>query len=477
MGLAQHSLNISFLAWICLYPFLLIIHRLNSYKQIIKYFFLWGVTYNLISLFWLATNIGTSIVIATLLMILTVLYLSINFILIGIIWFRLKSFFNNYSIIIFAIVWTCIEFIKSYGLLAFPWISIANTQTDYFYLIQIAEYVGIYGVTFWIVLVNGLLFLMIENKFSKHYILYYITIFISPFLLGCIIYNNLYEYEDDYQISIVQPNINLKDSRDYSKKFELLDNLLIPTKECIDNNSKLIIWPEASLPFGTIQNDLVLNYINKKLSANKDVYILTGDSSYDNDETYNTTVLFNNEGVKKVYKKQYLVPFAEQVPLTNVFPKLKEVNVGVASYSNGVDNVIFNIDNRRFSSLICYESTFPGINRQHVKLGVDFITFLVNDAWYITWPEPEQHAKQSIYRAIENRRTVLRSANTGISLVVDPSGYVREKTNLNENTVITTFLKKTNYTTFYTKFGNVFVYILLIILGTLFVLTFKKNEK
>ena len=477
MGLAHHSLNISFLAWICLYPLLDIIHRLSSYKTIIKYFFLWGISYSLVSLFWLATNVGTTVVIATLLMFLTVLYLSVNFILIGIIWFRLKKTFNEYSIVILAIVWTCIEFIKSYGILAFPWISIANTQTDYFYLIQIAEYTGIYGVTFWVVLVNGLFFLMIKNRFSYNYILSCIAVFLLPFLLGYIIYYNLEEYQDDYQISIVQPNINLQDSRDYSKKFQLLDNLLVPTKQCIDNNSKLIVWPEASLPFGSIQNDFTLDYINKKLLADKDVYILTGDSSYDNDETFNTTVLFNSEGVKKVYKKQYLVPFAEQVPLTNIFPKLKKVNVGVANYSSGTDNVIFNIGNKSFSSLICYESTFPGINRQHAKLGLDFITFLVNDAWYITWPEPVQHAKQSIYRAIENRRTVLRSANTGISLVVDRSGYVREKTNLNENAVITTFLKKTNYTTFYTKFGNVFVYILLVLLGILFVLTFRKNEK
>ena len=103
---------------------------------------------------------------------------------------------------------------------------------------------------------------MIKNRFSYNYILSCIAVFLLPFLLGYIIYYNLEEYEDDYQISIVQPNINLQDSRDYSKKFQLLDNLLVPTKQCIDNNSKLIVWPEASLPFGSIQNDFTLDYIN-----------------------------------------------------------------------------------------------------------------------------------------------------------------------------------------------------------------------
>ena len=133
MGLAQHSFGLGFLAWACLVPFLFIIDKLDSYYKIIKYFFAWGCAYNLTSLFWLSTNIGTSKIVATFLMILMVLYLSTNIIFIGIIWYRLKSYFNKYSILLFAAIWTCIEFIKSYGLLAFPWISISNTQIDYFY--------------------------------------------------------------------------------------------------------------------------------------------------------------------------------------------------------------------------------------------------------------------------------------------------------------------------------------------------------
>ena len=477
MGLAQHSIGLGFLAWFCLVPFLFIVDKIDSYSKIIKYFFVWGCTYNLTSLFWLSTNIGTHKIIAILLMVLTVLYLSTNIIFIGVIWYRLKIYFNKYSIIIFAIIWTCIEFIKSYGLLAFPWISISNTQIDYFYLIQISEYVGIYGVTFWLVLINGLLYLVFKNYFSINSISNYVVVFIVPFIIGYLIYNNLEEYDDDYQISIIQPNINLEDSRDYSKRFELLDDLIKSSLESINDNSKLVIWPEAALPFNSIQDEYTLNYITKRLLKKDDIAILSGDLVYEGDNTYNSTVLFNNKGVQEIYRKRYPVPFAEQVPLSDIFPKLKLVNVGVANYSTGKENVVFNIDGQKFSSLICYESTFPGINRKHVKLGADFITFLVNDAWYTTWPEPEQHAKQSIYRAIENRRSVIRCANTGISLVIDPSGMIREKTNLNEKTTINTFVKKTNYITFYTKFGNVFVYILLLLLGILLIMTFKKNEE
>ena len=477
MGLSQHSIGVGFLAWVCLVPFLYIIQKIESYVDILKYFLIWGFIFHLTSLFWLSSNMGTNRIVATISMFATVFYLSTNTMIIGLIWYRLKKYFVGYSILLLALVWTCIEFIKSYGILPFPWVSIANTQIDYFYLIQIAEYAGIYGITFWVVLINGLLYLAIKNNFSFNYIFKFIIVFICPFIIGYMIYHNLDETDDDYQISMVQPNINLKDSRDYSKRFELLDNLIESSLECIENNSKLVIWPEAALPFHTLQNKSTLDYINQQLLNDSNVSILSGDLTYDDDKTYNSVILFNRTGIEEVYRKKYPVPLAEQVPLSDIFPKLRKINIGVANYSSGTENVIFNVDNKRFSSLICYESTFPDINRQHAKLGVDFITFLVNDAWYIKWPEPEQHARQSIYRAIENRKSVIRCANTGISLVIDPSGYVRERTNLNENDIITTTLKKVNYTTFYTKFGNVFAYILLIILGGLFILTFRKNEE
>ena len=127
--------------------------------------------------------------------------------------------------------------------------------------------------------------------------------------------------------------------------------------------------------------------------------------------------------------------------------------------------------------MICFESTFPEINRRHALKGADFFIYAVNDGWYTTLPEPRQHARQSIFRAIENRNTVLRCANTGLSLVVDPSGYVREQTLLNTEDVITTFIRKANKITFYTLYGNVFAYFMLTITCILLLLSIFRNEK
>ena len=322
MGIAQHALYVGFLAWFCLVPFIFVLHQINSYSKIIKYFFLWGCIYHLVTMFWLSANIGTDRFSAIISMIAAIVYLSTNTVIIGLIWYRLKKYSLVNSIIILAIVWTCIEFIKSYGLLAFPWISIANTQIDYLYLIQISEYVGIYGITFWIILINGLIYLCIKNSFSYKYIIYGSIIFITPFIIGYIIFNNLDEYLDDYPISLIQPNIKLSDSRDYSQRYHLLDSLIAISSKCIKDGSNLIIWPEAALPSLTLQNKNTLNYINEKLLKNTNVSVLSGDITFEDSNTYNSVVLFDKNGIQNVYNKRYPVPLAEQVPLSNIFRAL-----------------------------------------------------------------------------------------------------------------------------------------------------------
>ena len=130
----------------------------------------------------------------------------------------------------------------------------------------------------------------------------------------------------------------------------------------------------------------------------------------------------------------------------------------------------------RNSTISLVKSTFPEINRRHSYKGADFLVYLVNDGWYTSIPEPRQHAKQSIFRAIENRKSVLRCANTGISMIVSPTGEVEQQTNLNVEQVITTFISKTNTITFYTKYGNIFIRFMLIITMILFFYSLYKNE-
>ena len=163
-GLAQHFSVLGFLTWFSLVPFILVLIQIDTFKETIKYSFIWGFVYNIISVYWISTNIGTVFFIGCISMILTVLILSINSIIVSIIWLKLRKCFSFNSLYLLPFVWISVDYLRTFGSLGFPWISIANTQTNYFYLIQNAEIFGIYGIAFWIVLINCLLLALFYNK-------------------------------------------------------------------------------------------------------------------------------------------------------------------------------------------------------------------------------------------------------------------------------------------------------------------------
>ena len=476
MGMSQQPLKLGFLAWFGLIPFIYVFIKIKNYKEIILFSFFWGIIYHLIVVFWLAFNIGTTNIASLISMILAVLVLSTNTIFIAIIWHKISKSFRQQTYFVFPFIWCSIEFIRSYGILGFPWVSISNSQTDYFYLVQNSEIVGIYGISFWVVLINIVLYLIILE--GKKIYLTACILFFTPFVAGYLLYSSLQENEiDDYKVTIIQPNINLIKKRDYNSRFENLDSLITISKQSIKDGTDLILWPESALSHNSLQDSKILNYIKYNLLNNTDVSLLTGNIIYENGNSYNSSVLLNENGIQDIYHKRQLVPVAEYVPLSEQITDLKKLNLGQANFSIGQNDLLFNVKNKKFSSLICFESTFPEINRRHAKLGADFLTYIVNDGWYTTPPQPQQHMKQSIYRAIENRKTVLRCANTGISAIIDPSGKVREITKLNEKSIITSFIKKGNRVTFYTNYGNVFAIIMLMITGAFLIMSFKKDEE
>ena len=173
VGVSQHFVEFGFLSWFGLIPFLKVIQSEYNRNTLIKYSFLWGITYHLVVIFWLSTNIGTTPFIAFFIMIASVLILSLNTVLISFLWHYVRNYLPKYSMLIFAIIWVTVEYIRSYGLLGFPWVSLANSQTNYLYLIQNVEYTGIYGITFWILCTNIFLFSFMQSKNKKRYLYYF----------------------------------------------------------------------------------------------------------------------------------------------------------------------------------------------------------------------------------------------------------------------------------------------------------------
>jgi apolipoprotein N-acyltransferase len=160
------------------------------------------------------------------------------------------------------------------------------------------------------------------------------------------------------------------------------------------------------------------------------------------------------------YHKIQLVPFGEYVPLQPLFTLggrfAAKLVQEVSDFTPGTEAVTGVVDGHRIGGFICYEAIFPSLVRRFATGGAELLVNVTNDAWYGTTSAPHQHLAMAAFRAIENRRYLVRAANTGITAVVDPRGRVLEPTRLFDTTVLVREVPFVAETTFYTRHGNVF---------------------
>ena len=479
-GLAHHPLSLGFFTWFSLVPLILVLNKINRLFDFIKVGFIWGIIYNLIVIFWLSMNIGTSPLIGFISMISAVLYCSISYFIICFLIGILKLRYRNKWEWVIPFVWVSIEYIRHKDILSGgPWTSLANTQIDFITLIQNAELTGIYGISFWIVLLNVFIYKWIIKPY-KNYLYFLTLVFVLPWLSGFILLQRVsLENKKNIDISLVQPNINLIQKWNPNRIKDNIQLLLDLSQSSVKDSVSLIIWPESAIPGYILQgNKGNIKWIQSRLGTSN---LLTGIPYYiDKDQErsfYNSVVLISKSFISEPYHKMVLVPLGEYVPFSSYFPKLKKINFGQANFTSGKDYVLFKINNINIAAMVCFESTIPDLNAEFVRKGAEILVYVVNDGWYQTPPEPQQHANQAIYRAIENRRSVIRASNTGISMVINPKGNIIDSIQLNDFGIITSQVAAMNGFTFYTKFGDVFAKINVIVLLLLIIgLLNKKNE-
>jgi apolipoprotein N-acyltransferase len=186
---------------------------------------------------------------------------------------------------------------------------------------------------------------------------------------------------------------------------------------------------------------------------------------------YNGILLFAPDSWRvQRYGKIKLVPFGERVPFVDTFPFLGDLikwGVGISGWNIGrntanfsmpyltrqsSNNKIFQSDSIHITSLVCYESIYPYFVTNFVKRGAELITVVTNDSWYGKSSGPYQHKDISILRAVENRRTVIRAANGGISCVIDPLGRTKIQSELFTKTYIVADVSLEDTETFFTKY-------------------------
>lgn len=472
IGLSYPPLHLGFLAYFGLIPLIHIF--LNSASKLAaKQAFLASITANLISLYWIGLNSGAGFLPVFASLVGAVLYLGIFWMGFGAIVAYAENKYSN-GLMILPFAWVTMEILRSLGSLGFPWINLALTQTDYLSLIQIADITGTYGISFWIILINIGIYLTIISASKRKYLVVTSLIFILMFGYG-LIRINTYEFDNntELKIAITQPNINPDEKWDPESReenFALMHSLL---DSALAKNPDLVLWPESAVPAYL----RISNYRRKPISdklMNAKVPLLSGtvDRIIDEDRNkfyFNSSIFIDTLGNTKMYHKKHLVPFAEYIPLSGYFPSLKKLNFGQANFTHGKEFTVFEIGSIKFSNVICYESSMPQLLRRFVSNGAQFLTIEANDGWLGKSSGPYQHFGLAKLRAIENRVPITRCANTGISGVINSLGQVEAKVPLGEKKILIAEIIPSNKLTFYTKFGDIFALLCVIIALTILV--------
>lgn len=379
-----------------------------------------------------------------------------------------RIIFGREALWLFPFLWTAFEWVLMLGQMAFPWNILAYSQSYYLPLIQFAEITGIAGVTFWVVLCNIFVFRIVEmfRLHRRKEMLVYIIIMglciIAPFSYGQIRMAQS-SPQQSVRILMVQGNIDPYEkwaSAFVKKSFGIYLSL---TRESSISKPDLIIWPETAAPT-YLANRQGRGYAHQlhHLVDSLTIPVLTGAPFYQYEREhkrmhyFNSVFLFSPGDDHIVsYDKIKLVPFSEKIPFEEEISILRKINLGEADFSFGTRATVFNVESFKFGTVICFESAFPHLVRNLVRKGAGIIVNITNDAWFGKTSGPYQHLRIAVFRAIENRVSIARCANSGISAFIDPYGRILSASPLFTQTTLSgDIVLQPAYTTFFTRHGD-----------------------
>ncbi|MFA6357798.1 MAG: apolipoprotein N-acyltransferase [Candidatus Omnitrophota bacterium] len=474
LSLSLSSFNFWQFAWFGFIPLFIALEN-KSLRQSFVLAYLCGIIFWAFTVYWLVhvTLLGTAIL---------VLYLALYFGLFGLGAAFIKKPTAK-GIIFLPCFWVLLEYTRSYLFTGFPWALIGFSQSTNLPVIQLADITGAWGVSFLVVLVNVTAYSIIRRQSKlKIYLIPAAIIFLS---LGYGVVRLSYKPDlgasRKFKISVIQGNIpqNLKWNKQAVSFIQNNYNQL--TVLAAKDNPDLIIWPEASVPALWGQDDIEFEQVYS-LARREKISLLAGAVRLLENNYYNSALFIDRSGIlRSTYNKLHLVPFGEFVPLKNIFPFLESI-APIGDITPGREYTIFKYP-ADFGVLICFEDLFPELSRQFVQKGARFLVNITNDAWYKKGSAPYQHFAASVFRAVENRVYLARSANTGISGFIDPKGKILSVVNgLKGNKIfVAGFTSQDIYLepfrrTFYNHYGDFFI-VFCLLLDAGVIIFILKNRK
>lgn len=375
-----------------------------------------------------------------------------------------------------AAAWTALEWVRGWLFSGFGWNGLYASQHENLPMIQFAEFTGVAGVTFLVALGNAIGTITVRRfvaeagrtKIRPHYD-FTVTMALVALAFGHGAKTLLATAPEgvDLKVAAIQPNIAQDEKFDPALALRNVDILARHTRTALIGEPHLVLWPESALPRDPEGYEAAFDLV-AALREESRFSLLLGSEDADERGSYNAAMLVRpGDMVAQVYRKIHLVPFGEYIPFRHSFPLFAWI-AGTqvpGDFVAGTQFTVFVLSEPplNIGPLICFEDTLGDLTRKFVLAGADVLANVTNDGWFLRSSAADQHLAHARFRAVENRRPLLRCANTGVTAWVDACGRVRgELRGPDGSPFIEGFLAGSvrvtpgAATTFYTRHGDVF---------------------
>jgi apolipoprotein N-acyltransferase len=476
------KINLFFLMWVSFIPLMFVSYN-SPPKKAFVYAFIAGIIFNLQANFFL---IESTYLFSDFYFIAFSFYFCfcVFFAVYWGLWGAFCSFLRKYCknaavfIILSSCAWVAIEYARTYLLGKWPWLMIAYSQYEFLQIIQISEYLGVYGVSFAIMLVNGLLYFGLFNK-KKAYAAAAVAVFSLIFIFGAFRLEKFQNFgEEELDFVSVQSNVEQEKKLDNVYRDEMFARLEREANEVAKLKHDLVLWSESEI-INMIPVELESYALADKIAKIAGGFNIIGAPYLTGDGVlYNNVFYFDgNGGYLAAHSKNYLVLFGEYMPYQRELSRHFEFLDNSDILSEGSDANVLTDKKLYIGCLICYENFFPDVARRFVLNGAKLLTSHSNNAWFFESSALQKHFAANIFRAVESRKTVIVASNTGISALVEPSGKTSLEAKINEQTLLAGKFRQNDYKTFYVLHGDVFVKLCLLFIAVFAAAALYRNKR
>jgi apolipoprotein N-acyltransferase len=332
--------------------------------------------------------------------------------------------------------WVALEHLRGWMFTGFGWNSLGVALHRNLLYIQAAEFTGVAGLSFLVCFANAIAAITVRRFASEigrvrlrpHY-----DFTATMALLAAVFFHGFRalvreEPGEPVKVAAVQPNIPQNQKWDEAFVAEIVGRYANLTAAAMALAPDLLLWPEAATPRSMFADDEMFRFVVDRTRGTR-THFLLGTLDFDGAEDYNAAVMVAaGSGRIDIYRKLHLVPFGEFIPFRKSFPVFAAIagDLVPSDFRPGKAPAVFEMEGRglQVGPLICFEDTIGDLARRSVGLGADVLVNVTNDGWFLETSGAEQHLSNAVFRAVENRRPLLRCANTGVTAFIDSRGRV-----------------------------------------------------